>query len=188
MSNPTKPNRGVFPDTTGTPTTYPTISVLMNGLATQLLEQIAPTELQGGGVLLGSDALAQHGDPYRVIVVLSGDAFDYSDQNGRNPEPIRARKLGFEWHVWGFDYDSALQLADQILIAHQHQLPGLWEVTRGKWTDKTLVSVRGREYVMTTTIEIPVVETPWVEVSGVHNANTGIMVFPSTETTACGGS
>jgi hypothetical protein len=187
MSNPTRPNAGVFPDSTSTPIVYPTISAILNGLATQLLEQIAPTTLDGGGVLLGPEAIAQQGKPFRVVALLSGDQFDYSDQNGANPQPLRARLLGIEWHVWGFDYDSAMQLADQIAVAHEHQAPGLWEIKGGKWTNQTTVSVHGREYVFGTTIALPLVDTPWRVVTGVSNANTGIMVFPNTETTACGG-
>jgi hypothetical protein len=181
----TAPNLGKMPTADSIPTDYPTLSGVLQNTALYLLAAIAPQTLNGGGVLLGWEALAEHGAPPRVAVVPSGDSFGASDQNGRNPQPFRMRVMSLEWHVWGVDYDSALRLADQVLDAIDRAATGLWQAISGKWTKGTLVNVYGREYVLTTTIELPIVKTPWVTVSDVVNANTGIMVFPLSESSAC---
>jgi hypothetical protein len=183
----TEPNKGKFPTADVIPTGYPTLSAILNQIALNLVEALSPTALVGGGVLLGPEALAQHDSPPRVVVVPSGDTFGGSDQNGANPRPIRQRDLGLEWHVWGFSYDYAMQLADQVMIAIDIAVPGLWQVSNGKWPKGTYVNVHGREYTFITTIELPVVQTPWPTVSDVVDSNVGIMVFPSSQTTACQG-
>lgn len=181
----TAPNLGKFPTVDSIPTGYPTMSGVLHNVAVMLLSRIAPQTLNGGGLLLGYEALAEHGAPPRVVVVPPRDTFGASDQNGANPQPIRSRLMGLEWHVWGATYDDALRLADEVMVSLDKAATGLWEAVSATWQKGTLVNVYGREYILTTTVELPIVDTPWTTVSEVVDANTGIMVFPLSESAAC---
>ncbi len=135
-------------------------------------------------VLLGIEYLNDHAAPLRVVFVPTRDsflpgkpvqgspAFPTPSAAGFNPRPFLLRQVGFNVHLWAAappmeradlqvqaDQDLLDSLLNQVLYALYSVLQGSWRQSSGELNNDTAHVKLGKAYLLSCTVEMPVVET-----------------------------
>ena len=90
----------------------------------------------------------------------------------RLSKAIHTETLNFRVHVWGAaatadrdgDYDAAQVLYQALIRSVQRIANGCYRLTNGEWTDATLLTAAGREFVFGLSIDTPISQLPLVVV------------------------
>jgi hypothetical protein len=100
----------------------------------------------------------------RIVFVPTQDAFGPKDSTGQaaiNPKSIGTRTAGFDVHLWGATFSATEILLNEFVRQLRVDTMGVYKLARGLWTDTTKIARRGREYVLSVTIDLPIVDVPW---------------------------
>lgn len=142
-------------------------------------------------VLFDKQFLETNGSPPRIVVVPTRDKFKTTPQiarpvgtqpgfaGGANPRPLRARLAGADAHIWAIapkqqrpdeqldaNYAALGALLNQFVASLNRVAAGAWELDSGEVDQRTLVVRYGLVYRLSFTVEIPVTDVPWQQVSG----------------------
>lgn len=134
-------------------------------------------------VWFGSEYLAQHDSPLRVVWVPTSDVYEApiatqgrgcppeSMEHGANPRPIWLRWAGAELHIWGGakeqnderrqrekDQSVMDSLLNQVIVALQKTVTGYFRLQGGKQMPAPHNVRKGFVYVLNIQVAIPIVD------------------------------
>lgn len=133
-------------------------------------------------VHLGIEYLAEHDEALRVVFVPTRDRFrppqqikgspSFPTASGINPQPILIRDVGFDVHMWAAaptlddpslqvaaDYAILQSLVNQVCLSITRCVQGAWRQSGGETKQDTAWAKQGQAYVLSATVEMPVVTT-----------------------------
>lgn len=163
--------------------------------------------LSDGAILFGPASVYQHSRPPRIIVTPKGGAFSAPDLYSRGNAAERREQIGtpvvhservtFEVRCWGgvdaasqlTDYDLARALYHAVLASLQRLAPNHGLDKAGEFTDGGPIGALGVEFVFSTWLDMPVLDSlaPYDAASryapaGVLPVTTDTMTAPTGET------
>jgi hypothetical protein len=118
----------------------------------------------------GSEYLAASGTTPRIVWVPTSDSFDVAQWRGSamaDPRALHTSASGLEVHCWADDTASAIALRDDFIRALRTSIGPNYELEGGRLIGQAWAS-KGRVYVLTLTLRIPIAEAAptVVEVTG----------------------
>lgn len=142
-------------------------------------------------VLFDKQFLTENSAPPRIVVVPTRDKFKTTPQiarpagtqpgfaGGANPRPLRARLAGADAHIWAVapkqqrpeeqlaaNYAALGALLNQFVASLNRVAAGAWELDSGEVDQRTVMVRYGLVYRLSFTVEIPMTDVPWQQVSG----------------------
>lgn len=138
------------------------LSVIFEALEHELLAYRSGVQWLVGGEHLGAAGL-----PPRIVIVPTEDMpaepeMHYPDSPTAisTPRALLQMDATFEAHLWGEDFDDTVNLRDALINALRSCNAAAYRIVRGSWTvqDGQKLAQRGRVYVLTLSMPIPVME------------------------------
>lgn len=165
---------------------------VIDAIATDFIASGVPCTIK-----YGPDHVAEHDMPNRIVIWPTSDSYGpplYVQQNawpsgdmanGQNPRPVATRNEGAKAVLWAAaaaqsdatlqqraDYDALHALINQFVLSLHRVNPGNYHLGGGKTIETTRVDRLGYVYELEFSVEVPIIDAPWPEETGVTQSST----------------
>lgn len=161
------------------------LSDFVYALTQELSERGVPF---GDAIPIGFAEPEKYGYPPRVVLVPTLDTFGPSEWLATDQPVLLTRNAGADLYIWHRTFDQASILVHEVAAAIQRIARSSVAITGGAWRGDAKADALGVLYVLTLSISIPILDTPYqIAPTDTSAHSTGYIVLPSGDFASCNG-